>query len=143
MDKDNHAGRPRFPPSLSAAKSDFQKLCDELGGPPEIGVPVEKHYMELSCQDYPISLVLPILLRFQEEELVARRHWPWAAVAISQYAFERSERAKYVEELSPQQILELLRQIKKAARDLGSAMGQLETLSSRLNDPFGAPSTIF
>jgi hypothetical protein len=133
MDKDSRARKRQFPPSLSAAKSDL----------PDIGVPVDEQYVKVSCQDYPIGQVLPILLEFQKDELAARRHWPWVAVAIRQYAFERSERRKYAEEkyaeeLSPTEIIDLLRQIKKAARDLGSAMEQLEALSSRLNDP-GAP----
>jgi len=98
MEQDSQAGRPRFRPSLSAVKSDFKKLCDELGGPADIGVTVDPHYMELCCQAPSIDLVLPNLIRFQPDEVMARRHWPWAAVAIDQYAFEKSERRKYADE---------------------------------------------
>src|SRR6266702_8441381 len=137
MGHDSHTGS-RFPLSLSSAKSDLEKLCDELGGPADLGMPVAEHYMEVCCQDHSIGSVLPYLTRFQPDELVARRHWPWAAVAMDQYAFEKSERGKYADEPSPMQIVEIMGQIKKAAADLGSGIDQLQTLSSRLNDP-GAP----
>ena len=127
-------GRP-FPPSLARVGSDYKKLCDELGGPADIGVTVDPQYMELCCQEHPADSLLPILLRFQKNEAVARRHWPWAAFAISQYAFERSERAEYTDEPKPEEILEILKQIIQSARDLGSGLSRLQALSVRLTDP--------
>lgn len=125
------SGSTKFPPSLARAESEFKKLCNELGGPADIGITVDKNYMEVCCREYRVGLLLPILLRFQKNEAVARRHWPWAAIAISQYAFERAERAIYAYEQSPNEILEILGQIIKAARDLGSGLAQLQALSSR------------
>jgi len=129
------SGSTNFPPSLARAESEFKKLCNELGGPADIGVTVDKIDMEVYCQEHPVGLLLPILLRFQENEAVARRHWPWAAFAISQYTFERSERAKYNDEPKPKEILEILKQIIQSARDLGSGLSRLQALSARLTDP--------
>jgi hypothetical protein len=125
----------QFPPSLSSIKSEFEKLCDELGGPADIGVKVKKIHHEHSCKEYPSRLVLPTLLRFQSDENSARRHWPWAAFAVSQYAFERRERAKYTDELKPKEVSELLCQIGKAAHDLSSGLCTLQSMANRLADP--------
>ena len=127
-------GRP-FPPSLARVGSDYKKLCDELGGPADIGFAVDSQYMELCCQEHPANSLLPILLRFQNDQTAARRHWPWAACAISQYAFEQSERAKYTDEPKSEEIVEILKQIIQSARDLGSGLSRLQALSARLTDP--------
>jgi hypothetical protein len=126
-------GRP-FPPSLARVGSDYKKLCDELGGPADIGVTIDPQYMELCCQEHPADSLLPILLRFQKDQTVARRHWPWVAFAISQYSFERSERAKYTDEPKGE-ILEILKQIIQSARDLSRGLSRLQALSVRLTDP--------
>ena len=108
-------GSTKFPPSLARAESELKKLCNELGGPADIGIPVDKNDLEVYCREYPAGLLLPILLRFQTNEAVARRHWPWAAFAISQYASERSERAEYTDEPSPTEILKILGKIRQSA----------------------------
>ena len=126
-------GRP-FPPSLARVRSDYKKLCDELGGPADIGVRVHNDDMEVYFRECPEGL-LPILLRFQKNEAEARRHWPWAAFAISQYGFERSARAEYTDEPKPEEILEILKQIIRSARYLGSGLSRLQRLSDRLTDP--------
>ena len=135
MPRKKPSGSTKFPPSLARAESEFKKLCNELGGPADIGVTVDRNDIEVYCREYPVGLLLPILLRFQKNEAVARRHWPWAAVAISQYAFERSERAEYTDEPKPEEILEILEQIRQSARDLGSGLSRLQALSVRLTDP--------
>ena len=127
--------RRPFPPSLARVGSDYKKLCDELGGPADIGVTVDPQYMEICCQEHPADSLLPLLLRFQKDQSVARRHWPWVAFAISQYAFERSERTEYTDEPKPEEILEILEQIRQSARDLGSGLSRLQALSARLTDP--------
>lgn len=79
--------------------------------------------------------LLPILLSFQEDEIRARRHWPWAAWAISQYDFEKRELAKYTDEPTPKEVRDLLLKINEAAHDLGSGLVRLNDLSERLADP--------
>ena len=79
--------------------------------------------------------MLPLLLRFQKDQSVARRHWPWVAFAISQYAFERSELAKYTDEPTPKEVIDMLKHTNKAAHDLGSGLSRLKALSYRLANP--------
>ena len=118
-----------------ALSSDFEKHCKKLGGLADIRVTVDPQYMESCCDDYPAERLLPILLRFQKDETAACRHWPWAAVAIDQYTFERSAWEKYAGEPGPKEIIEILKEIKNAARDLGAGFAQLQAFSYRLSDP--------
>jgi hypothetical protein len=120
---------------LARVESDYKKLCDELGGPADIGVTIDPQYMELCCQEHPADDLLPILLRFQKDQTLARRHWPWVAFAISQYAFERSELAKYTDEPTPKEVIDMLKHINKAAHDLGFGLSRLQALSNRLAHP--------
>jgi hypothetical protein len=115
-------------------KSDFDKLCAEHGGPADFGVTVETNDFRRCCGEYPLGQVLPILRRFTDDEISARRHWPWAAFAINQYNFEIRERAKYKDELKPREILDLLAQIEHAAHDLSSALARLQNLAFRLHE---------
>jgi hypothetical protein len=124
-----------FPPSLSNIKSEYQRLCDDLGGPAEIGVRVDRRMLERCCQDYPLREVLPSLMLFQHDETKARRYWPWAAAAILGYKFEHNERKKYADEPSPKEIVGLLKQIGQSAHTLVAALCRLEDLSNRLDDP--------
>jgi hypothetical protein len=128
-----------FPTSLSSIKPEYQRLCDDLGGPAEIGSGVNSRDLEKYCQDYPLGKVLPSLKLFQQDETKARRYWPWAAFAISHYEFEHKKRGQYLNELSPKKIVELLAQIRESARSLASGLCQLQELSYRLDDPV-APS---
>jgi hypothetical protein len=123
-----------FPPSLSRVRSEFKILCDELGGPADLGVKVNSKYMELCCREYPLDSLLPTLLKFHKDNIKARRHWPWAAFAVDQYVFEKSERSKYTEEPKSKEIIELLKQIQQSACKLGSGLSQLQNLSHRLFD---------
>lgn len=122
-------------PSLSHITSEYDKLRDELGGPADIGVKVKHHALAIYCREYRSGLIVPILLAYTKDETAARRHWPWAAFAISQFVFETKEREKYTDEPSPKEIIELLDQIRQAAHDLASGLAKLQTLSFRLNDP--------
>jgi integrase len=67
--------------------------------------------------------------------LKVRRRWPLAAVAIAQYVFEISVRARYGAEPSPKQLRTLLSTIEKNSRSLLSALDQLHELAARLSDP--------
>ena len=136
MDEDaQEKGPRRLIPSLSGVKSEYKRLCDELGGPADIGVAIKKSTMEIYCREYPSHRLLPIFLIYHPDESLARRHWPWAAMAISQYKFEQQERKKYTDEPKPEEILELLAHIKQSAHDLASGLCRLQELSDRLSDP--------
>jgi hypothetical protein len=84
---------------------------------------------------YPTQRVLPVLIQYQPDETLARKHWPWVAFAIGQYDYETKERAKYSDEPTPKGVGDLLSQIKKSARDLNAGLRRLEVLSDRLRDP--------
>jgi hypothetical protein len=73
-------------------------------------------------------------MRFQPDKSCARKHWPWAAFAIAQYAFEQKERNTYTDEPAPKELSELLTQIIRASRKLRSAVFDLDVLSNRLDD---------
>jgi hypothetical protein len=115
-------------------KPEFDKLCAEHGGPADFGVTVETNTFRRCCREYPLGRVLPILTRFTEDEISARRHWPWTAFAVDQYTFEIKERAKYKDELKPKEIRDLLAQIKRAAHDLISALATLQNRAFRLHE---------
>lgn len=127
--------RRSLPPSLSSIRSEFGKLCDELGGPADIGVTLKEHDLELYCAEYPLSSVQRVLTQFQDDATSTRQHWPWAAFALGQYIFERRERVKYTDELKPEEIRELLSQVARSAHDLASALCQLQKFANRLTDP--------
>jgi hypothetical protein len=126
--------RPTF---TIKVKSDYDKL-EELGGPADLGVPHLKRHLPRCCKKYPLSRVGPILAGFAKDD-IAVRHWPWAACAISLYATERQERTKYTAELSPKEVLGLIKDMGKAAQQLHSKLLQLHGLAHRKSDPT-APS---
>ena len=118
-------------------KSEYERFCDELGGPADIGVPIKWPRAALApyCREYSSNTILPVLLKFQKDKSSARRHWPWAAFAISHYVFEQKERSKYTDEPGPKEVEALLSQIAQAAGKLSSGLRRLEDLSQRLGDP--------
>lgn len=121
-------------PGLNWPKSEFDKLCDELGGPADLGSAVDQNAFRRCCAEFSLIKVLPILRQFAKDETSARRHWPWAAYAINQYKFDIKELAKYGDEPRPKEIRDLVAQIRRASHDLSSALAKLQTLSFRLHD---------
>jgi hypothetical protein len=127
-----------IPAPLRPIRSEYDELCDELGGPADIsakmGFREDDVPLPMYCTEYPSRRILPVLLRFEPDEPLARRFWPWAAFAIDQYVFEQKER-QYSDEPTPKEFEELLSQIAQSAHDLGSGLLRLEALSNRLSDP--------
>ena len=124
---------PRLPPRI---RTEYDRLCEDLGGPADIGeVGISKYDLASYCGTYPTQRVLPVLIQYQPDETLARKHWPWVAFAIGQYDYETKERAKYSDEPTPEEVGDLLSQIKKSARDLNAGLRRLEVLSDRLRDP--------
>jgi hypothetical protein len=97
-----------------------------------LGFPDLKANLSMFCNDYPLSRVSPTLARFQQNDTAVRRHWPWAACAISLYVSERRERAKYAADLTPKEVCSLTKDIKRAAHELHAGLYQLHELSHRL-----------
>jgi hypothetical protein len=92
--------------------------------------------LERCCDEFPFSAFRPILLKFQSDQTVAIRHWPWAAFAASYYAYEIEHRAKYrAADSSPKAIWDLINAIKKSSQELARNLSALRSLSNRLPDP--------
>ena len=117
-------------------KTEYQRLCYELGGPADVGIAIKSPKTSLApyCRDYGSRRILPVLVKFQPDQSRAHRHWPWAAFAISHYVFEQKERSQYADEPTPKEIEALLGQIAQASRTLSSELCRLEALSNRLDD---------
>jgi hypothetical protein len=116
-------------------RTEYERLCDELDGPADIGLTDAGTTLGVYCREYPSYRIQPVLLQFHRDERWALKHWPWAAFAISQYLYETEERKKYTNEPTPQEIMELLSQVERSTHDLASALCQLQSLASRLTDP--------
>jgi hypothetical protein len=84
-------------------KSEYERLWDELGGPADIGAPIKWPWPTLGayCGKYNSNTIVPVLLKFEPDKSSARRHWPWAAFAISHYVFEQKQQDKYAENRAP------------------------------------------
>ena len=125
----------RQPSALPNVKTEFDRLYEELGGPADIGVDISKRALATYCSEYPLKVIVPILLPYQKDEHLVRRHWPWVAFAISQYLYEKKEREKYTDEPTPEKTIELLEQIRRTTQELHSGLVRIEILSDRLTDP--------
>jgi len=126
------------------SSSEFDKLCEKLGGPADLGILIDSDLMNAFrryCREYRPHQVIPILCQFAkaDDDGSAARHYPWAALAIGQYNFETKELAKYTDEPAPKEILELFRCIDSAAKELISSLAKIQSLSYRLGDS-SAPS---
>jgi hypothetical protein len=126
---------PNFPPSLSAIRSEFQVLCEELGGPVTLSETVDHRTLEWACKVFGFRQAWETFRKWQPDRLAAMRHWPWVALAADQYRFERTAKAKYVDEPKPSEILELVTRIAAKANGLGNDLARLNDLSFRLPDP--------
>jgi hypothetical protein len=136
-DRKSKGSRGKNSKPLRPIKSEYDELCDELGGPADIGAAMGYQgdvHLPMYSSEYPARRIVPVFLRFEPNKPLARRHWPWAAFAISQYVYEREAR-RYTDEPSPKELEDLLSQIAQSARRLSSGLLQLEALSNRLNDP--------
>jgi 6-pyruvoyl-tetrahydropterin synthase len=121
------------PAPISPIRTELDKLCNEDGGPADIGLDAVQFGMY--CSQFPLRCVVPILSPFNQDAKSVRRHWPWAAFALSLYLYEIEERKKYADEPAPKQVRELLSGISKAAGDLSAHLRQLQTLALRFTDP--------
>jgi hypothetical protein len=134
-DPSNCASRPTF---TSAVKSNYDKLR-ELGGPADLGLPDLKRDLSMYCDKYPLNRVGPVLARFQKDDTAVKRHWPWAACAISLFASERQRWTEYDAEPSPKDVVGIMYDIKRGAQQLRLGLCRLHNISHRLRDPT-APS---
>jgi hypothetical protein len=123
-------------PDFITLKTEYDRLCREQGGPVDLdsrSSRAHKTSLSRACNTYPSQLVLPILVEYRpDDENFARRHWPWAALAIDLYVSEQKE---YADEPTPKEIEELLSQIAQLAKTLREQLNRLQELSYRGSNP--------
>ena len=87
-------------------------------------------------QRIQLGTYLLLLLQFNNDRDNARRHWPHAAIAISQYVFAIMERAHYAkDDPAPAEVVELLSQIAQFSSELATSLYRMQALANRLPDP--------
>jgi hypothetical protein len=121
--------------SLSAIPTDLDWIYSELGGPVALRDGIERKSFAFACKEFRWSQVAPVLRRFQKDPDVAKRHWPWVALALSQYCFERKELQRQGAKLNPGEIIELLNNIRRSAKELANGLGRLQEYSHSVPDP--------
>ncbi|MDF2810486.1 MAG: hypothetical protein K0S56_1517 [Microvirga sp.] len=84
--------------------------------------------IEEACEEYPWSLIDPLLTPFSISEQVAREHWPWIAFGLASYR-NRYVRGKDDRDLSPARAVSLLNEIAKHADALDEALRQMADAS--------------
>jgi hypothetical protein len=136
-DREKKTGlRDSTPRPIPRIRTEYDRLCEDLGGPANIGVVgISEKDLASYCGTFPSQRVLPVLIQYQPDETLARKHWPWAAFAISHCDYETKEWAHYSDEPTPKEVEDLLSEIDKSARDLNSGLCRLQVLSDRLGDP--------
>ncbi|WP_417491018.1 hypothetical protein [Maricaulis sp.] len=126
----------RVPPSLACRKTEFDRMCEVLGGPIDLGPTVNSDVFNRACSQTPYGKVANIVRPYSVDETAAKRHWPWVAFALSQYEFEVRELERYRHtELSPSQTIQLLERIQSGADKLAADLCHLQTLANRLDIP--------
>jgi hypothetical protein len=131
----NRIRKPALPPSLSRLPTELDRLYSELGGPAPLRDGIDRKAFALACEELTWSQVAPALRDFQKEPDLAKRHWPWLALALSQYRFERSELQRDGVKLSPGEVKELLNDIRRSAKELVGALGRLQEYAHSFRDP--------
>jgi hypothetical protein len=121
--------------------SEFDRLCKKFGKPIDLGIPIDRRLMDdfrrYSVKHRPHQ-VIPILRLFAKghDETTASRHYPWAAFAVGQYAFEIEQFARDKEaELEPKQMLELFERLASLSKELIAELSTCQGMAYRLFDP--------
>jgi hypothetical protein len=123
--------KPNFP----SFKTEYDRLCEDLGGPADLGRSKLENDLRRACGAYPLRLILPVLIEFKPEGDFARRHWPWAALALELFVSDQIERTKHADEPNPKDVEALLLEIAHSARALNAGLNRLQSLSYRVKDP--------
>src|SRR5262249_2937179 len=122
--------KPHFP----LFKTEYDHLCEDLGGPADLGRSGLDNDLRSACGAYPLRRILPVLIEFKPDDVDARRHWPWAALALALFVSAQKERTKNADEPTPKDLEALLLEIARSARALNSRLNHLQNLSERVKD---------
>jgi len=121
--------------SLSSFRTDLDRLYSELGGPAPLGNRIDRTTFARCCDEFDWGKVEPMLRRFQKDRDTGKRHWPWVAFALDQYRFERKERQQNGVRLNPGEVISLMNDIERSAKELVSGLARLQTYSQAPGDP--------
>jgi hypothetical protein len=119
--------------SLNSIPSEFDILCRDHGGPLEIR-PAPRETLAWASRQFFFDQAWSTFREWEPDRTKAMRIWPWVAFAAELYRFERSEKVKYVDEPTPNDVKALLASIGKDANSLCDKLIKLETLAHRLDD---------
>jgi hypothetical protein len=126
--------KPRNPPSLNAVKSEYERFCDQYGGPIICDEGFANINFEHCCREFRRQMLEPAIGRWVTDPVHGIRHWPLMAFAASQYAFRQREFKKHGSGPSPVYVRRLLDEIRKSARRLSRSLVELQEVSARLSD---------
>jgi len=121
--------------SLISLRTDLDRVYSELGGPAPLRGRIDRNTFERFCNEFSWRKVEPTLCRFQKDRDIAKRHWPWVAFALGQYRFERKERQQNSVRLDPGEVISLMNDIRRSAKELTSGLARLQSYSQGLGDP--------
>ena len=121
--------------SLISLRTDLDRVYSELGGPAPLRGRIDRNTFERFCNEFSWRKVEPTLCRFQKDRDIAKRHWPWVAFALGQYRFERKERQQNSVRLDPGEVISLMNDIRRSAKELTSGLARLQSYSQGLRDP--------
>jgi hypothetical protein len=110
-------------------------LYSDLGGPAPLHGGIDREAFEISCKEFTWSEVELALRRFNECGNAARRHWPWVALALMQYRLERHQLQRHGTKLNPGEVVELLNDIRRSAKELANGLARLQECSYSVADP--------
>jgi hypothetical protein len=110
-------------------------LYAELGGPAPLRDDNDRKAFEISCKDFTWAQIEPALHPFQKNCDIAKRHWPWVALALGQYRLEREELQRAGAKLNSAEVVELLNNIRRSAKELANGLGRLQEYSNSVADP--------
>jgi len=121
--------------SFGSLRTDLDRVYLELGGPAPLRGRVDRNTFARCCNEFAWGKVEPTLRRFQKDRNIAKRHWPWVAFSLSQYRFEQKERQQNGVRLDPKEVISLLNDIRRSAKELVSGLVRFQTYSQALGDP--------
>src|SRR5690242_462593 len=120
--------RPRVT-FLKSGNSDLPRVYEEFGGPAPIRAGMDRTTFDLACKEYPFRRVLPLIEQWSKSDDTQLRHWPWIALAASQYSFERKRRSKLPDGPKPKEVESLLRKVDRDAESLAENLATLHNWS--------------
>jgi hypothetical protein len=120
---------------LKSGNSDLHRVYAKFGGPAPIWDGVDRTILDRACNEYRFRRVLPLIERWASSEEKQHRHWPWIALAASQYAFDRKRRSKLPDGPKPKDVESLLRKVDRDAESLAESLVTLQNWSVAPDSP--------